>query len=46
MNNENNKNTEFYTNCAIYFEFLHKNRINDDVFEDEYYFTMPAISNH
>ncbi len=46
MNNENDKNAEFYANCAIYFEFLRKNGDSDDNFEDEYYFTMPAISNH
>ena len=46
MNHENDKNTQFYENCAIYFEFLRKKGDSDDGFEDEYYFTMPAISNH
>jgi len=45
MSHENDKNAEFYANCAIYFEFLRKKGDNDDNFEDEYYFTMPAISN-
>ncbi len=46
MNHENDKNTEFYANCAAYLEFLRKKGDSDDNFEDEYYFTMPAISNH
>jgi len=38
------KNREFYSNCTAYFEFLrHKGQADYD-FEDEYYFTMPAIS--
>ncbi|MGD2106673.1 MAG: hypothetical protein PVH93_03605 [Nitrosopumilaceae archaeon] len=38
------KNKEFYSNCTAYFEFLrHKGQADYD-FEDEYYFTMPAIS--
>ncbi len=43
---EMDKNTEFYVNCALYFEFLRKKGDTDYDFEDEYYFTMPAISNH
>jgi len=43
---EMDKNTEFYANCALYFEFLRKKGYTDYDFEDEYYFTMPAISNH
>ncbi len=38
------KNHEFYRNCAAYFEYLRKKRATDYDFEDEYYFTMPAIS--
>ena len=38
------KNEEFYTNCTKYFEFLRKHGASDFEFEDEYYFTMPAIS--
>ena len=45
MENENPKNKEFYENCTEYFEFLRKNSSSDYGFEDEYYFTMPAISN-
>lgn len=45
-NHEANKNGEFYDNCSTYFEFLRKKGCTDDNFEDEYYFTMPAISNH
>lgn len=40
------KNNGFYENCTKYFEFLRKNGTVDYEFEDEYYFTMPAISNH
>jgi hypothetical protein len=43
---EDGKNEEFYDNCATYFEFMRKKGCTDDNFEDEYYFTMPAISNH
>ena len=44
MNHENTKNREFYENCTQYFEFLRKKSVVDYEFEDEYYFTMPAIS--
>ena len=40
------KNKEFYSNCTEYFEFLREKGEKDYDFEDEYYFTMPAISNH
>jgi hypothetical protein len=40
------KNNEFYKNCTQYFEFLRKSGSTDYDFEDEYYFTMPAISSH
>jgi hypothetical protein len=46
MENEYPKNKEFYENCTEYFEFLRKNGSSDYDFEDEYYFTMPAISSH
>jgi len=45
-NREDDKNGEFYVNCATYFEFLRKRGRTDYNFEDEYYFTMPAISSH
>ena len=38
------KNDDFYENCAGYFEFLRNKGAHDYDFEDEYYFTMPAIS--
>lgn len=38
------KNEEFYSNCLKYFEFLRGKGMADYEFEDEYYFTMPAIS--
>ena len=40
------KNNEFYENCTVYFKFLRKKNIMDYDFEDEYFFTMPAISNN
>jgi len=43
---EQQKNKEFYKNRIKYFEFLRKKGTSDYEFEDEYYFTMPAISNH
>lgn len=46
MMQEHEKNEEFYSNCAEYFEFLREKGKTDYEFEDEYYFTMPAISNH
>ena len=39
------ENREFYKNFTEYFEFLRKKGTADYDFEDEYYFTMPAISN-
>ncbi len=45
MEQEDKKNSEFYKNCTEYFEFLRKKGTTDYDFEDEYYFTMPAISN-
>ncbi len=45
MEDEHPKNRKFYENCTEYFEFLRKNGTSDYNFEDEYYFTMPAISN-
>ena len=46
MEQEHKKNSEFYKNCTKYFEFLRNKGMTDYDFEDEYYFTMPAISNH
>ena len=37
-------NKEFYVNCLTYFEALRKSDKSDDVFEDEYFFTLPAVS--
>jgi len=41
---EHEKNEEFYSNSTAYFEFLRHKGQTDYEFEDEYYFTMPAIS--
>ncbi len=40
------KNKEFYKICTEYFEFLRKKGTIDYDFEDEFYFTIPAVSNH
>jgi hypothetical protein len=45
-NHKVSHNQEFYANCDAYFESLRKKGKTDYNFEDEYYFTMPAISNH
>ena len=37
-------NKEFYSNCNAYFDHLRKHGKNDFEFEDEFYYTMPAIS--
>lgn len=35
---------DFYTNCMKYFESLRKQGKQDFAFEDEFFYTMPAIS--
>ena len=37
-------NKEFYVNCLAYFDALRKSGKSDDAFEDEYFFTLPAVS--
>ena len=37
-------NHDFYACCRAYFDALQRQGRTDDSFEDEYYFTMPAIS--
>jgi hypothetical protein len=37
-------NDTFYSDCRAYFAALHKQGRTDDSFEDEFYYTMPAIS--
>ena len=37
-------NRNFYPNCRAYLDALQKEGRTDDSFEDEFYFTMPAIS--
>jgi hypothetical protein len=41
---QNPLNKEFYNNCNSYFAHLRKEGKIDYDFEDEFYFTMPAIS--
>jgi hypothetical protein len=38
------RSNEFYTNCMRYFEALRKHGKQDFAFEDEFFYTMPAIS--
>ncbi len=38
------QSNEFYTNCMRYFEALRKSGKQDYGFEDEFFYTMPAIS--
>ena len=38
------RSDEFYTNCMRYFEALRKQGKQDFGFEDEFFYTMPAIS--
>ena len=35
---------EFYTNCMRYFEALRKTGKQDYGFEDEFFYTMPVMS--
>ena len=37
-------NRDFYSNCREYLDALQKQGKTDDSFEDEFYFTMPAVS--
>jgi len=36
-------NKEFYNNCTTYFSALREKGQNDFGFEDEYFYTLPAI---
>jgi hypothetical protein len=42
--NNQTKSNEFYTNCLEYFEALRKTGKQDFGFEDEFFYTMPAMS--
>ncbi len=44
LGDENKVNKEFYVNCQAYFDVLRKSGKSDDTFEDEYFFTLPAVS--
>jgi len=37
-------NRDFYSNCRAYLDALQKQGKTDDSFEDEFYFTMPAVA--
>ena len=44
MTNQDNPNLQFHSDCNNYFESLREKGKTDFEFEDEYFFTMPAIS--
>ena len=44
LETEQKPDTTFYSNCRTYFAFLQKEGKTDDGFEDEFFFTLPAIS--
>ncbi|SMH70258.1 conserved protein of unknown function [Candidatus Nitrosotalea okcheonensis] len=41
---DRSKSNEFYTDCMRYFEALRKTGKQDYGFEDEFFYTMPAMS--
>ena len=44
LETEQKPDNTFYADCRTYFEFLQKEGKTDDGFEDEFFFTLPAIS--
>ncbi len=44
MQASNLDSSDFYANCMSYFEALRKQGKQDFAFEDEFFYTMPAIS--
>ncbi len=44
LDDEDEINKEFYVNCLAYFDALRKSSKSDNAFEDEYFFTLPAVS--
>lgn len=38
------RNTAFYSECTRYFESLRRRGKNDNGFEDEFFYTVPAIA--
>ncbi|HKU33626.1 MAG TPA: hypothetical protein VJR22_07255 [Candidatus Nitrosotalea sp.] len=41
---QENQPTNFYADCMKYFDSLRKQGKHDFAFEDEFFYTMPAIS--
>ena len=41
---QDNPNLQFHSDCSNYFESLREKGETDFEFEDEYFFTLPAIS--
>ena len=44
MAGQNNTNLQFHSDCSNYFQSLREKGETDFEFEDEYFFTLPAIS--
>ena len=44
MSSQNNANLQFHSDCSNYFDSLREKGETDFEFEDEYFFTLPAIS--
>ena len=44
MTIQENPNLQFHSDCNNYFESLREKGETDFEFEDEYFFTLPAIS--
>ena len=44
MSGQNNANLQFHSDCSNYFDSLREKGETDFEFEDEYFFTLPAIS--
>tara|TARA_B100000029_G_scaffold118797_1_gene111898 strand:+ start:780 stop:929 length:150 start_codon:yes stop_codon:yes gene_type:complete len=44
MTGQDGTNLQFHSDCNNYFESLRKRGETDYGFEDEYFFTLPAIS--
>jgi hypothetical protein len=44
MQEDNPETNDFYTTCMMYFDALRRQGKQDFGFEDEFFYTMPAIS--
>ena len=44
LESSQSSNSTFYSDCRAYFDALLEQGKTDDAFEDEFFFTLPAIS--